>query len=303
VRILNIGSINIDEVFSVARFVQPAETIPCRSYARHAGGKGNNQSVALARAGAEVCAAGKVGADGAFLVAGLKSVGVDVSRVIEAGVPTGRAIIQVDGEGQNCIILLAGANDDISEADIDAFLAGWGEGDSLLLQNETSGTGYILAEAARRGLKVFFNPSPVKENLADLPLRKVDWLLLNEVEGAALAGLASFGAPAPIGGYAPDAILSGLRSRFPRANLVLTLGAEGVRYAGADGSSLSLPAEKVEVVDTTGAGDTFTGFFIAGLLRGDTVEAALRDAVRAASVCVMRPGAAESIPTRAELKK
>ena len=289
-RILNIGSLNIDDVFSVEHFVQPGETIACRSYARHVGGKGNNQSVALARAGAQVCHAGKVGADGRFLVDGLKAAGVDVSRVVEAEVPTGRAIIQVDGAGQNCIILMGGANQDISRSDIDGFLAGWGKGDSILLQNETAETGHALAEAARRGLTVFLNPSPVKDNLFALPLEKVDYLLLNEVEGAALAGDAD-----------PDAILRILRSRLPTTNLVLTLGAEGLRYFGADGLSFRLAAEKVAVVDTTAAGDTFTGFFIAALLRGEGPESAARDAVRAASICVTRAGAAESIPTRAEL--
>ena len=281
---------NIDEVFQVPRFVRPAETIPCRSYARHSGGKGNNQSVALARAGASVSLAGRIGADGRFLLDGLVAAGVDVSRVIEGGTPTGRAIIQVDDEGQNCIIHLGGANNEISRADIDGFLAGWGAGDSILFQNETSEVGYALAEASRRGLSLFFNPSPVKENLRDLPLDKVDYLILNEVEGAALAGDAE-----------PGAILRVLRSRLPATNLVLTLGADGLRYSGADGTSLVLAAEKVEVVDTTAAGDTFTGFFIAALLRGEAPRTALGEAVRAASVCVTRAGAAESIPTRGEL--
>ena len=294
-RVLNIGSLNIDDVFAVERFVRPGETIACRSYARHAGGKGNNQSIALARAGAEAFHAGKIGADGRFLLDGLRAAGVDASRVIEAGAPTGRAIIQVDSSGQNCIILLGGANHDLRRADIDCFLEGWGWGDALLLQNETSETGYALAEGSRRGLTIFFNPSPVKENLASLPLAEVDYLLLNEVEGSALAGEGAKDAE-------PDSILKALRSRFPATNLVLTLGAEGVRYSGADGSSIRLAAQAVEAVDTTAAGDTFTGFFIAALSRGERVEDALGDAVRAAAICVTRAGAAESIPTRDEMK-
>lgn len=289
-RILNIGSINIDEVFSVERFVRPEETIRCLTYAKHAGGKGNNQSIALARAGAQVSLAGKIGADGRFLVEGLEAAGVDVSRVLEAEVPTGRAIIQVRVDGQNCIILLGGANYDLSRADIDGILAGWGEGDSILLQNETSEVDYALAEASRKGLTIFFNPSPITKTLLDLPMADVDYLLLNEVEGAALAGEAD-----------PEAILRSLRSRFPATNLVLTLGAEGLRYSGTDGSSLRLAAEKVKVVDTTGAGDTFTGYFIAGLLRGEAVRVALGEAVRAAAICVTRAGAADSIPSRSEL--
>jgi ribokinase len=294
-RILNIGSLNIDEVFSVDHFVGPGETIACRSFARHAGGKGNNQSVALARAGSAVSHAGKVGVDGRFLVEGLAAAGVDVSRVVEAGVPTGRAVIQVEDSGQNCIILLGGANREMGRADIDGFLEGWGPGDAVLLQNETGEVGYALAQAALKGLEIFFNPSPIRENIAGLPLREVDWLILNEVEGAAIAGLPAR-APAP-----PEAILAALRAGLPRTDLVLTLGADGVRYSGADGRSLSLPALRVEAVDTTAAGDTFTGYFIAAVLRGEDVEAALREAVRAAAICVTRPGAVPSIPLRSEL--
>jgi ribokinase len=289
-RILNIGSINVDEVFGVEHFVRPSETISSLSYARHAGGKGSNQSIALGRAGASVFHAGRVGEDGGFSLEALRGSDVDVSLVISGATPTGRAIIQVREDGQNCILLLGGANAEISHADVDRFLAGWGEGDALLLQNETSSTDYILAEAARRGLTIFFNPSPIKDNIATLPLGEVDYLLFNEVEGAALAGESD-----------SDAMLRGLRSRWPGTNLVLTLGEEGVRYSGVDGSSLSLPARKVKAVDTTAAGDTFTGYFIAALLRGEGAELALSDAVLASAICVTREGAASSIPWRREL--
>ena len=289
-RVLNIGSLNIDEVFSVGHFVQPGETIACSSFERFPGGKGTNQSVALARAGAEVWQAGKIGSDGLFLRELLEASGADCSRLLRSKVPTGEAIIQVRNDGQNCIIIFGGANVDISESDIDAFLEGWGPGDAVLLQNEVSNVGYALAECARRGLRVFFNPSPITTDLLGFPLEGIACLILNEGEGEALTGERE-----------PDRILAGLRRRSPGSDLVLTLGVEGVRYLGADGTRHSLPAKTVKVIDTTGAGDTFTGYFISALLRGETSLRALEDGTRAAAICVSRKGAASSIPSRGEL--
>jgi ribokinase len=289
-RVLNIGSLNVDEIFSVASFVRPGETISCRGYARNAGGKGNNQSIALARAGAQVSHAGKVGSDGTFLVELLREAGVDVSRIAGSAAPSGRAIIQVDAAGQNCIILLGGANQDIARSDIDAFLDGWGKGDALLLQNEISNVDHALEEAARRGLRVFLNPSPMTAEIMRLPLEKTGCLIFNEVEGEALTG-----EPDPV------RILASLRGRCPRTDLVLTLGAAGLRYSGADGSAFALPARKVTAVDSTAAGDTFTGYFIAALARGDGPERALDEGIRAAAICVSRAGAVPSIPLRCEI--
>lgn len=289
-RVLNIGSLNVDEILSVASFVRPGETISCRGYARNAGGKGNNQSIALARAGALVSHAGKVGADGSFLVALLREAGVDVSRIADSAEPTGRAIIQVDAAGQNCIILLGGANQDIGRPDIDAFLDGWGEGDALLLQNEISHLAHAFEESVTRGLRVFLNPSPMTAEITRLPLERTSCLILNEVEGEALTGEGN-----------PERILTALRARCPRTDLVLTLGAEGLRYSGADGNAFVMPAKRVTAVDTTAAGDTFTGYFIAGLARGDDPGTALEEGIRAAAVCVSRPGAVPSIPLRSEI--
>lgn len=289
-RVLNIGSLNIDEIFSVHGFVRPGETISCRAFARNAGGKGNNQSIALARADARVTHAGKIGADGSFLVDLLGEAGVDTSRIRTSAEPTGRAIIQVDDAGQNCIILLGGANHDIGRADIDGFLEGWGKGDALLLQNEISNMDYALDEAVRRGLSVFLNPSPITSGIMGLPLEKTSCLIFNEVEGEALTDERE-----------PAIILAALRRRCPRTDLVLTLGAEGLSYSGADGSAIVLPARKVATVDTTAAGDTFTGFFIASLARGDNPGVALGEGILAAAICVSRPGAVPSIPLRSEI--
>jgi len=301
-RILNIGSINLDEVFSVPHFIRPGETMASLSYNRFIGGKGTNQSIALARAGASVAHAGMVGADGGVAVDLIGGAGVDISLIGTSGQPTGRALIQVDRMGQNCIILYPGANRAISESDVDRFLDGYGEGDFLLLQNETSCLAYAMERASSRGLKVFFNPSPAEEAITSLPLGTLDCLILNEVEGAFLAGLEPAEAQDMGGGASmADLVLKALAKKFPRTNLVLTLGSAGVSYLGADGRALHHDAVDAEVVDTTAAGDTFTGYFIAAVMRGAGPELALHEASVAASICVSRQGASPSIPTRAEL--
>ncbi|MFH2116369.1 MAG: ribokinase [Spirochaetota bacterium] len=291
-RILNIGSINLDEVFSVPHFIRPGETMSCRGYERFVGGKGNNQSTALGRAGAAVHHAGRIGQDGHFAIELLAQSNVDTSRVRSAEVPTGRALIQVDEQGQNCIILFGGANRAITPEDVDAFLEGWGDGDAVLFQNEISSLPYAMEEAKKKGLRIYFNPSPADELLAGLPLDSVDCFILNEVEGAMLAGLEA----------GPDAMLAALRSRFPRAELLLTLGASGARYDSPDGTRVTVPAERVIAVDTTAAGDTFTGYFIAARLRGEDPRVAMEEATAAAAICVQKPGAATSIPYQAELR-
>ena len=290
-RVLNIGSLNIDDVFEVGHFVRPGETIACEAYERFPGGKGANQTVALARAGATVHHAGKIGEDGLFLRELLVGSGADCSRLLVSPRPTGHAIIQVDASGQNCIILFGGANHDIGAADISSFLEGWGRDDAVLLQNETSCLEPAMDECARRGLRIFFNPSPVKDNLAALPLDRVSCLILNEVEGEALSGEAD-----------PERMIGALRPRLPRTDIVLTLGDRGVRFHGAAGHSFSRPARRVEVVDTTAAGDTFTGYFIAALARGEGPELAVDEGILAASLCVSRKGASSSIPLRSEIR-
>ncbi len=293
-RILNVGSINLDEVFTVPRFIAPGETMACVAYERFLGGKGNNQSTALARAGAAVHHAGKVGEDGGAAVAALAASGVDVSRVIASGTPTGRALIQVDADGQNCIILYGGANRAVTRDDVDSFLEGWGKGDAALFQNEVSCLDYAMERAADRGLRIFFNPSPADDLVEALPLDRVSCFILNEVEAAMLCGRERSDAD-------PRDLLALLRARFPRADLVLTLGERGARYSGADGEESAVEAERVRAVDTTAAGDTFTGYYIAAALRGEGTRVALAEATRAAAICVTRKGAAPSIPRRDEL--
>jgi ribokinase len=296
-KIVNIGSLNIDEVFKVRDFVRPGETVSALGYAVNPGGKGCNQSIALARAGAEVYHAGKIGADGRFLKELLAASGADAGLVVESAVPSGRAFIQVRDDGQNCILLFSGANRAITEAEVDGALSGFSAGDWLLLQNETSANERAMREAVRKGMRIVLNPSPADASLEALPLELVDCFVLNEIEAEALAGT-----PVASG---VEAMLDSLAMRFPRAELVLTLGSEGVAHrepgSAGGGRTLRLGARKVDVVDTTAAGDTFTGYYLASRARGEAAAAALARATDAAALCVTRSGAAPSIPNRAEL--
>lgn len=288
-KILNFGSLNIDRVYRVDHLVRPGETLTSTGFNEFAGGKGLNQSIALARAGADVCHAGKIGRDGRFLKQLLSDNGVDVSLVQMSDIPTGHAIIQVNRAGENSIILFGGANQEMSRAEIRAAFAGFNAGDWLLLQNEINGIADILSLAAEQGLKVMFNPAPMTPDVLNLPLDLIDWLVVNEVEGEAITGQ-----------RAPEDIIDAILAGYPRISLILTLGDKGAHFAKGV-HRLFTPAEPVTPVDTTGAGDTFVGFFLAELTNGLDIENCLRLAARAAAVCVTRKGAAASIPTRAEL--
>jgi cephalosporin-C deacetylase len=296
-KILNFGSVNIDHVYHVPRFLQPGETMAAASSSRFPGGKGFNQSVALARAGARVFHAGHVGADGAWLVDFLRAEGVDTTFLTPVDAPTGHAIIQVDPSGQNCILLDGGANRRLAADDVRAALAGAaiGPGDVVLLQNETSATAEILSLSAATGATVAFNAAPMGEEVAGLPLDKVGLFIVNELEGAALCGT-----PEETDG---GKILDRLRTKFPEADILLTLGSSGSLYGPhADRPAVhAFPAQSARVADTTAAGDTFTGYFLAARAEGAGPVSALDIATRAAAVCVSRPGAAPSIPRRDEL--
>lgn len=287
--ILVLGSLNIDHVYRVEHLVRPGETLSSSDYARYLGGKGANQAIALVRAGADVAFAGRIGADGVWLRDFLAEEGIDVTRIGEVDVATGHALIQVDDGGENAIILYGGANRSFQADEIPALLDGFGPEDRLLIQNEISAMPAIMAEAARRSIPIVFNPAPMERDVLDLPLETVSTLILNETEGEALAGSSD-----------PDAILEILGRRYPESDIVLTLGAGGVRYAKRE-RRIEVTGEKVEVVDTTAAGDTFTGYFLASRIAGMDVEQALRRANRAAAICVTRPGAAPSIPRKNEL--
>lgn len=289
-KVLNFGSLNIDYVYSLDHFVQKGETISSDALHIFPGGKGLNQSVALGRAGVTVSHAGAVGKDGDFLLELLKESCVNIKYIqVLEGVQTGTAIIQNDKSGDNCIILYSGANHQITKEQIANTISDFEKGDFLVLQNEINGMDSIVRVAEEKGLKIVLNPSPMNEKILELPLQYVDYFVLNEVEAAQILGLDN------ISEKDGEKFVRELHDAYPRAKIVLTLGAEGSIYF--DGEKLYRQrAYKTEVVDTTAAGDTFSGFFIAGILRGDTLEQAMDTAARAAGIAISRPGAAPSIP-------
>lgn len=288
-RILNFGSLNIDYVYRVDSFVRPGETKACRSLRVNCGGKGLNQSIAAARAGCEVFHAGVAGADGGRLLDKLAEKGVDISLLTRSSGLSGNAIIEVDDAGQNRIILFGGTNRALTEEGIDRTLDAFGTEGLVLVQNETNFVDVILKKAHERGLQTAFNAAPMEEKVKEYPLGCVDYLLVNEVEGAALAGTRD-----------EEQIVSVLTARYPELKLVLTLGEKGAVYAEG-GKIWTIGSCKVPVADTTAAGDTFTGFFLYGMLSGQGPAMALKLATAASALCVQKPGAADSVPSLREV--
>lgn len=290
--ILVFGSLNIDHVYQVEHLVRPGETLPSTEYRRFQGGKGANQSVALARAGADVFHAGRIGPEGLWLRDAIAAEGVDVTHVGLDNQPTGHAIIQVDPAGENSILLYGGANLTVTSEDAHYVLSHFGEGDWLLLQNEISSLPTILLEAYERGLTVAFNPAPMTPEVMSYPLEGVSLFVVNQTEGATLA---------ETNDVSPETVVGALQARLPNAAILLTLGGDGSLYAHG-GECIRTPAVAVNAVDTTAAGDTFIGYFLAELLAGESVQKSLALASRAAALCVTRPGAADSIPRRDEIE-
>lgn len=290
-KILSFGSLNLDKVYSVSHFIRPGETMAAVNLDTYCGGKGLNQSIALARASAQVWHAGCVGeGDGDMLLNALQESGVNTSLVRSLPHPTGHAIIQVNREGQNCILLYGGANQQITRAQVDGTLTHFDAGDFLVLQNEINELAYIMEQAHKKGMIIVFNPSPMTRELLELPLEYVRYFLLNEVEARDLCGE----------DVPEDAYPAKLLARYPDSRIVLTLGSRGSIYQDRD-IRIHQEACRVKAVDTTAAGDTFTGYFVAAIAAGAPVETAMQEASKAAAIAVSRPGASPSIPYRKEL--
>ena len=287
-KVLVFGSLNIDHTYRLAHLVRAGETLASGDYARSEGGKGLNQAVALARAGRETYFAGAIGEDGAFLKDFLALNGVNTAYIATLPVPTGHAIIQVDDAGQNAILLFSGANGSVSREQVLTTLDHFDAGDAVLLQNEINQLDFIMTEAARRGMRIILNPSPITPALLNAPLHLTDTLILNEIEGKDITGETP-----------PEAILDALRARYPACHIVLTLGERGAFYADQS-QRMYQAALPVEAADTTAAGDTFTGFFLHRFLTDGDAARALREAACAAALAVSRKGAARSIPSAAE---
>lgn len=290
-QVLVFGSLNIDHIYAVPHFVAPGETLAGTEYHVNAGGKGLNQSVALSRAGVATAHAGMIGPEGGFLKKVLADSGVDTTNVITGKTPTGHAIIQVEAvRGQNSILLYPGANAAIPETEMSRILRSCPEGCWLLLQNEINSVPYLIREGKKRGLHVAINPAPCTEAVREYPLELCDLIFVNEIEAAQLTGREG-----------PERELADLLAGlYPRTEIVITLGKKGALYCRG-GERIAVPAHRAKAVDTTSAGDTFTGYFMAARLRGMGVREALEAASLASSITVSRPGAASSIPLAAEV--
>lgn len=287
-KVLNIGSLNLDYVYSVPHIVGAGETLASRDMNIYLGGKGINQSIALAKAGADVYHCGMIGDDGTVFLDACKEYGVNSDYIKQTDTKTGHAIIQIDDNAQNCILIYGGANQQLTKEFIDDVIDKFDKGDILLLQNEVNDIAYIVDKAYEKGLTIALNPSPYNEKLDAVDMSKISILLLNEVEGEQITGAKE-----------PDEIIKSLLEYFPEARIVLTLGGDGAVYADKD-TKITQPVFKVNAVDTTAAGDTFTGDFLAGIIEGMPVADILRMSAKASSIAVTRKGAIPSIPYRSE---
>lgn len=278
--IYTLGSINIDHVYRVPHLPHPGETIAAISYAKGLGGKGANQSVAAAKAGAKVFHIGAMGRNTGWALEELRSYGVDVSNVAQINTPTGHAIIHLDPAAENTITLFSGANRQISDSHAARALASARPDDVLLLQNETSAQSASVRLAADMGLRVLYTPAPFELASLQEAIPFATLLLMNEGEAAEMV----------------DA-LGGL----PQCEVIITKGANGAEWHSPKASPLSVPSFRVVPVDTTGAGDCFAGTIAAALDAGLPPEQALRRAAAAAALQVTRRGAAAAMPSAAEV--
>ena len=282
------GSCNLDHTYQAPRIVSPGETLAVRRVSLNPGGKGVNQSVALKRAGLDVYYAGCRGADGAALQRLLEENGVRTDFFRTADTPTGAAYIQVADTGENAILIYHGANFAVTRPMIDEVLAAFAPGDLLVMQNEISERDHLIEAGHSRGMRLVFNPSPFEACLREIDYGKLWLVFLNETE---LSGLSA--------GKPLSSFMEEMRLKYPDTRWVVTFGAEGSLYFDRH-VCVRQAAFPVNAVDTTCAGDTFTGFFTAALVRGETPQDALRLGAAAAAVTVSRVGAAGVIPTQEE---
>ena len=288
-KILNFGSINIDHVYQVPHFVKPGETLSSLELSTGLGGKGANQSVAIARAGASVAHLGKLSQTDEWAVEILASSGVNVSNIELIDGASGHAIIQVDAHGENAIVLHGGANQSFTIADIESALMANQDASHLLMQNETNLLLQSFELAQVKGLKLVLNPAPMTNDIKQLPLAKIDTLIVNQGEAEALCGESEI-----------DKIIREMIVLAPHSKVVVTLGSQGALLI-VDGDVTRINSPRVNVVDTTGAGDTFVGYFLAGVVDGLSDNEALERACLAASIAVTRQGAISAIPELSEV--
>ena len=288
-KVLNFGSMNVDYVYQVDHILIPGETLASKERNTFCGGKGLNQSIALAKADIPVYHAGLVGEGGEMLLETCKENGVNIDFVKPVDGPCGHTMIQVDKNGQNSILLFGGSNRRMTREFVDEVLAHFEKGDIILLQNEINELDYIIDKAYEKEMMIILNPSPYDSALDVCDLSKVSLFLVNEIEGYQITGEKE-----------PDQILEKIRTLYPNAKIVLTLGGDGSVYQDETGI-YHQGIYKVKAVDTTAAGDTFTGYFISSIIDGLSVAKGLDLAAKASAIAVSRQGATASIPLREEV--
>lgn len=288
-KVLNFGSLNLDYVYQMESILIPGETQASKSRQTFCGGKGLNQSIALAKAGVPVYHAGLIGEDGEPLLEVCRENGVSTEFIRQIPGPSGHTVIQVDKNGQNCILLFGGSNRSMTRGFIDSVLESFSEGDMILLQNEINELAYIIDCAYKKKMMIVLNPSPYDGALEACNLSKISLFLMNEIEGYQITG-----------DKEPEVILRKMREMYPKAATVLTLGGDGSVYQD-DTGIYRQGIYKVKAVDTTAAGDTFTGYFIASILDHMPAADGLKMAAKASAIAVSRPGATPSIPLRSEV--
>ena len=292
-KFLDYGSINIDHVYRLNHLVIPGETQSSFDYKKNAGGKGANQAAALAKAGLSVYMAGKTGKESDFIIKELNEYGVDSSLITISDNPSGHAIIQIDDSAQNGIIIYGGENRNITEAEINKVFEKFEEGDWLVLQNEINMLDLLIQTAKSKKMKICMNLAPFEKALLTLPLEDIDILVVNEIEASGLLGIE------PSDDYSKIAM--SLIKNFPKNKILMTVGSHGAYWIEANNFIHAPAYEEYPVVDTTAAGDTFIGYFLASIAYCLDPESALQIASKAAALTVSRHGAMQSIPYKEEV--
>lgn len=294
-----IGSINLDQLFSVDHAPKPGETLIADDLIEAAGGKGANQAVAAAKNGMDVHFVGRIGDDGAgtSLKEGLEAVGVNTEHLaVDTEHPTGRAVIFVEPSGQNRIVVASGANSAVTMTDVAPVLDELCEGDYLLATFESPLDTVTAAfiEAKKRGVTTVLNPAPARSRVSDALLAATDVIIPNEGEATALTGIDTVDAASTA--ESANALL-----RRGVKRVIITLAENGSYYADADGDQFATPAFNIKALDSTGAGDTFIGGFLSQLGQG-SLEDAIVYATAASGIAVSRPGGQPSIPLADEVQ-
>lgn len=295
IKLLVYGSINIDLNFSLDHIAKKGETISSKELKVSAGGKGANQASGLSKALGErdrVYLAAKTGEEAKWILDKLNSYGVNTDYVYYSKKGSGRAIIQLDKNGDNSIILYGGGNLDIERREIDEVFSHFNEGDWLIINAEINNLDLVFSKAKERNMKIAINPSPITKEILSLPLEAADLIILNEIEGGEITK----------GGKGEKEILKLLESRFKSSLIVLTLGENGA-WASYNNKRYYQEAFKVKAIDTVGAGDTFLGYFISSIVLGYSIKDALRRASFSSSLAIQKRGAMDSIPTKEEFDK